>query len=345
MEHGQRERFHAVFVFYSQSWGDCSMASVRAARRIFRVSFFETLKNHVFLPAMQSESTISTATAHSTPAQGNPRSAMHSSMISDDSAARKPVKIGSVVLGGDRFVVIAGPCAIESSEQIAQTADIIGTAGAQVLRGGAFKARTSPYTFQGLGHDGVMYMRAAADAFGLPIITEVLSQRDIEEMEPHVDAFQVGSRNMDNTALLKELSQVRKPVLLKRGFAATIKEWLLAAEYLIAGGNDQVILCERGIRTFSDETRFTLDLAGAVLARQRSDLPVIVDPSHATGTPALIPAMAAATLAAGLDGLMVEVHPDPSTALSDAAQALHPVTFIAMMGQLRILAQACGRTL
>jgi 3-deoxy-7-phosphoheptulonate synthase len=294
---------------------------------------------------MQSDTTILSSKAHHPQEQGNqnrPTSAMNASSTE---AKGRVVSIGPVDVGADRFVVIAGPCAIESAEQITRTADIIGAAGAQVLRGGAFKARTSPYTFQGLGHDGVMYMRAAADARSLPIVTEVLSQRDIQMMEPYVDAFQVGSRNMDNTALLKELGQVRKPVLLKRGFAATIKEWLLAAEYLIAGGNSQVILCERGIRTFSDETRFTLDLAGAVLARQRCDLPVIVDPSHATGTPALIPAMAMATLAAGLDGLMVEVHPDPAAALSDAAQALNPAMFNAMMDQLRVLAPACGRSL
>ena len=248
-------------------------------------------------------------------------------------------------MGGERFVVIAGPCAIESSEQIRYTADIIRSVGAQVLRGGAYKARTSPHAFQGLGLDGVVLMRQAADLFSIPIVTEVLSQRDIEVMEPYVDAFQVGSRNMDNTALLKELGHVRKPILLKRGFAATINEWLLAAEYVMAGGNDQVILCERGIRTFSNETRFTLDLAGAVLAQQRSDLPVIVDPSHATGTPSLIPAMAYATLAAGLDGLMIEVHPDPSVALSDAEQALRPEAFSTLMGQINLIAQACGRTL
>jgi 3-deoxy-7-phosphoheptulonate synthase len=179
----------------------------------------------------------------------------------------------------------------------------------------------------------------------MPLVTEVLSQRDIETMEPYVDAFQVGSRNMDNTALLKELGALRKPVLLKRGFAATIKEWLLAAEYVRASGNDQIILCERGIRTFSPETRFTLDLAGAVYARQQGSFPVIVDPSHATGNPALIPSLAAATLAAGLDGIMVEVHPDPSTALSDADQALTPSQFSSMMRQLRLLAPACGRAI
>ncbi|MCZ7557187.1 MAG: 3-deoxy-7-phosphoheptulonate synthase [Bacteroidia bacterium] len=259
------------------------------------------------------------------------------------SMPRTRVRIGDVEFGGEEFIVIAGPCAVESREQISSAAQLVASRGARVLRGGAFKARTSPYTFQGLGLDGVHLMREAADQYGIRMITEVLSEKDVEEMEPYVDAFQVGSRNMDNTALLKELGHVSKPVMIKRGFAATIKEWLLAAEYVIVGGNEQVILCERGIRTFSNETRFTLDLAGAVLARQQTHLPVIVDPSHATGNPVLIPALAAATLAAGLDGLMVEVHPDPSIALSDADQALPPALFSEMMDQLHRVAEATGR--
>lgn len=258
---------------------------------------------------------------------------------------RARVQIRDIEIGGDRFVVIAGPCAIESETQIAETASLVSAHGAQVLRGGAFKARTSPYTFQGLGLEGVRLMRAAADHIGMPMITEVLSERDVESMEPFVDAFQVGSRNMDNTALLKMLGDVRKPILLKRGFAATIKEWLLAAEYIIVGGNEQVVLCERGIRTFSNETRFTLDLAGALFARQETQLPVVIDPSHATGNPRLIPSLAAATLAAGLDGLMVEVHPDPAQALSDGEQALPPDLFREMMELLSRLAPATGRFL
>jgi 3-deoxy-7-phosphoheptulonate synthase len=248
-----------------------------------------------------------------------------------------------VEIGGDGFVVIAGPCAVESDEQIQASADLVAAHGVQVLRGGAFKARTSPYTFQGLGLDGVKLMRIAADRRGLPMITEVLSEREVENMLPFVDAFQVGSRNMDNTALLKLLGQVDKPILLKRGFAATIKEWLLAAEYIVVGGNEQVVLCERGIRTFSNETRFTLDLAGALYARQQTRFPVVIDPSHATGNPQLIPPLAAATLAAGLDGLMVEVHPHPEAALSDADQALTPDLFANMMEQLRRFASAAGR--
>ncbi|MDX9759165.1 MAG: 3-deoxy-7-phosphoheptulonate synthase [Bacteroidota bacterium] len=260
-----------------------------------------------------------------------------------DTLPRTRVRIGDIEIGGDRFVVIAGPCAVESFAQIQDAADLVAEHGAHVLRGGAFKARTSPYTFQGLGLEGLRLMRAAADAHRMPIISEVLSEHDVEAMDEFVDAFQVGSRNMDNTALLKLLGQVTKPVLLKRGFAATISEWLLAAEYVIVGGNDQVVLCERGIRTFSNETRFTLDLAGAVYARQQTRLPVVVDPSHATGNPRLIPAMAAATLASGLDGLMVEVHPDPASALSDADQALSPERYRGMMEHLRLLSTVTGR--
>ncbi|MBR9979332.1 MAG: 3-deoxy-7-phosphoheptulonate synthase [Bacteroidetes bacterium] len=262
-----------------------------------------------------------------------------------DMLQRISVRIRDIDIGDQRFIVFAGPCAIESSEQIHATARLVTSQGAHILRGGAFKARTSPYTFQGLGLEGVRLMREAADAYNIPMITEVLSERDIEGMLEYVDAFQVGSRNMDNTALLKELGQLRIPILLKRGFAATIKEWLLAAEYITVGGNEQVILCERGIRTFSNETRFTLDLAGAVFARQQSRLPVIIDPSHATGNRSLIPALAAATLAAGLDGLMVEVHPDPASALSDADQALSPDLFRHMMEQLHQLSTVTGRPL
>ena len=263
----------------------------------------------------------------------------------NDYMPRLRVSIRDVEIGGDGFVVIAGPCAVESEAQIHESAALVAGHGIPVLRGGAFKARTSPYTFQGLGLDGVRLMREAADRQNLPMITEVLSERDVEGMLPYVDAFQVGSRNMDNTALLKLLGQVDKPVLLKRGFAATIKEWLLAAEYITVGGNEHVVLCERGIRTFSNETRFTLDLAGALYARQESHCPVIIDPSHATGNPRLIPPLAAATLAAGLDGLMVEVHPDPTAALSDADQALSPRLFSDMMEQLQRFAAAAGRPL
>jgi len=281
------------------------------------------------------DTTIDNGTAAGSPA---------SAPVQDRSSKTHLVRVGNEVLGGDTFIVIAGPCAVESDAQIHASAEIVAHAGARILRGGAFKARTSPHTFQGLGMDGVHLMRAAADKSGIPMITEVLSEKDIERMAPFVDAFQVGSRNMDNTALLKDLGSIRKPIMLKRGFAATIKEWLLAAEYIQVGGNDQVFLCERGIRTFADATRFTLDLAGAVLAKKESGLPVIVDPSHATGTPGLIPALSAATLAAGLDGIMVEVHHQPDQALSDAQQALSPAAFASIMDTLKVLAPALGKS-
>ncbi|MDH7514257.1 MAG: 3-deoxy-7-phosphoheptulonate synthase [Bacteroidota bacterium] len=269
----------------------------------------------------------------------------HSRILSrrKEGESRRIVHIGGVEIGGNGLVVIAGPCAVESSAQIRDTALFVASAGARVLRGGSFKARTSPYAFQGLGIEGVRMMREAADEAGLPMVTEILSEKDLPAMEPYVDAFQVGSRNMDNTALLKELGAVRKPVVLKRGFAATITEWLLAAEYILVGGNPNVILCERGIRTFSRDTRFTLDLAGAVLAHQRSSLPVIIDPSHATGKPDLVVPLAAAAVAAGLDGLMVEVHPHPSAALSDAEQALAPESFHEMMHRVAAVGEAVGR--
>ncbi len=273
-----------------------------------------------------------------------PKVSVSSAVAAPVNARKRTVSIGPAVLGGNSFIVIAGPCAVENSEQIRRTAMLVAEEGARVLRGGTYKARTSPHTFQGLGLEGVLMMREAADAAGLPMVTEVLSQFDLEDMEPYVDAFQVGSRNMDNTALLKDLGAIRKPVLLKRGFAATVKEWLLAAEYILVGGNSDVILCERGIRTFSNETRFTLDLAGAVLAHQLSELPVIVDPSHATGNPALIPALSAAVAAAGLDGLMIEVHPDPPAALSDSDQALSPDQFRGIMRRVADAARAAGRS-
>ncbi len=248
------------------------------------------------------------------------------------------VHIGDVPFGGKGFAVIAGPCAVESATMIHDAAQRVATLGADVLRGGAFKPRTSPYSFQGLGLDGLSMMREAADAQGIPLVTEVLSPELVEAMDPHVDAFQVGARNMQNMALLQALGETDKPVLLKRNFGATATEWLLAAEHIATAGNDRIILCERGIRSFGDETRFTLDIAGALWAQDRSRLPVIIDPSHAIGLPALIPRAAAATLAAGLDGLIVEVHPTPADALCDGSQALTPDQFDAMMADLETLA-------
>lgn len=245
------------------------------------------------------------------------------------------VQIGEVALGAGAFCVIAGPCAIESPDQIRRSANDVVAAGADVLRGGAFKPRTSPYSFQGLGLEGVEMMRQAADQAGLPLVTEVPSAARIAEMAPLVDAFQVGARNMHNFELLCALGQTDHPVLLKRSFGATLTEWLLAAEYIAESGNDRIVLCERGIRAWGDELRFTLDLAGAVWAKRRCRLPVVVDPSHATGCPELVPPLCRASCAAGLDGVMVEMHPDPSQARCDGDQALVPPQLELICEQLR----------
>jgi 3-deoxy-7-phosphoheptulonate synthase len=255
------------------------------------------------------------------------------------------VSIGDVAFGGDSFVVIAGPCAVESQALIEASADLVSNLGARVLRGGAFKPRTSPDSFQGLGLPGVSMMRQAARDFGLPIVTEVMSPAMVAEMEPLVDAFQIGARNMQNFALLEAVGRTNKTVLLKRNFGSTVTEWLMAAEYVAKAGNDAIILCERGIRSFGDETRFTMDLAGAMWAKQRSHLPVIVDPSHAIGLPELLEGAVAATAAAGLDGAMVEVHPDPTRARCDADQALTPQQFKALMARVSPVAHAVGRSI
>lgn len=253
------------------------------------------------------------------------------------------VRIGDVPFGGERFAVIAGPCAVEGRGQILDAARLVRAVGAGVLRGGAFKPRTSPYDFQGLGMHGIELLVEARAETGLPFVSEVMSPGMVEPLYPHVDGYQVGARNMQNYDLLKALADVDKPVVLKRGPAATVEEWLLAAEYLLAGGNDRVILCERGIRAFNSTTRFTLDLASMALVKRETHLPVIVDPSHATGEPALIAPMARAALAAGADGVMLEVHPDPASALSDGFQALRPDELDELMRQLRALAPAVGR--
>jgi 3-deoxy-7-phosphoheptulonate synthase len=241
--------------------------------------------------------------------------------------------------------VIAGPCAVESRAQFAAAAGIVQRAGAHLLRGGAFKPRTSPYTFQGHGRDALDVLRAVSAVSGLPVISEILDSGELERMMPCVDAFQVGARNMHNTALLKVLGRQPKPVLLKRGPAATVDELLLSAEFLAAGGNEQVILCERGIRTFETATRNTLDLNGVAWLKARSHLPVIVDPSHGTGRRELVIPLARAAAAVGADGLMVEVHPDPDTALSDGAQSLTPAGFVRLMAEIAPFVQAAGRTL
>jgi 3-deoxy-7-phosphoheptulonate synthase len=232
------------------------------------------------------------------------------------------VDVAGVKVGGHEIVVIAGPCSVESREQLLETAHAVKQAGASMLRGGAYKPRTSPYEFQGLGTEALKILREAREATGLPIVTEVMSTEDVDLICEHADMLQVGARNMQNYALLRRLAIVKKPVLLKRGPSATVKEWLLAAEYLLAGGNNQVILCERGIKTFETATRNTIDLASIALAKELSHLPVIADPSHGTGKQSLIGPVSRAAVAVGADGIIVEVHPCPERALSDGPQSL-----------------------
>ncbi|MGA7220530.1 MAG: 3-deoxy-7-phosphoheptulonate synthase [Candidatus Sulfotelmatobacter sp.] len=247
---------------------------------------------------------------------------------------RTVVKIGGVAIGDEGVVVIAGPCSVESPEQLLSTAHAVKKAGATMLRGGAYKPRTSPYDFQGLGLEALKILREAREQTGLPVVTEVMSTEDVEIICEHVDMLQVGARNMQNFALLRRLATIGKPVLLKRGPSATVKEWLLAAEYLLSGGNSQVVLCERGIKTFETEMRNTFDLAAVALARDLSHLPVIADPSHGTGKQSLIAAVSRAAVAVGADGLIIEVHPCPERALSDGAQSLDFAGFEKVMGGL-----------
>jgi 3-deoxy-7-phosphoheptulonate synthase len=246
------------------------------------------------------------------------------------------VRVGTHAVGRD-FTLIAGPCAVESEEQTVETARRVKEAGAHMLRGGAFKPRTSPRSFQGLGEEGLRILARAREETGLPVVTEVMDARQIDLVASMADVLQVGSRNMQNFTLLKELGHVDRPVLLKRGMSATLDEWLGAAEYVVGGGNDQVILCERGIRTFETCTRNTLDLSVVPVARQRSGLPVIVDPSHATGRADLIRPMSLAAVAAGADGLIVEVHPDPASAASDREQQLPPDVFLDLAREVQRL--------
>jgi 3-deoxy-7-phosphoheptulonate synthase len=245
------------------------------------------------------------------------------------------VDVGGVKIGGPDLVVIAGPCSVESREQILETARAVKAAGAHMLRGGAYKPRTSPYDFQGLGAEGLRLLEEASEETGLPIVTEVMGVEDLDAVVEYADVLQVGARNMQNYPLLRRLATVPRPILLKRGPSATIKEWLLAAEYLLSGGNPNVVLCERGIKTFDSELRNTLDLAGVALAKELCHLPVLVDPSHATGRRSLVPAAARAAVAIGADGLIVEVHPCPERALSDGPQSLDLQGFAAMMQGLR----------
>ncbi len=253
------------------------------------------------------------------------------------------VRIGDLEIGGDSFAVIAGPCSVETPEQTLASARAAKAAGAGAIRAGAFKPRTSPYDFSGLGQEGLRILRSVGDELGLPVVTEVMDAADVEMVVEAADALQIGARNMQNYTLLRAVSRVRKPVLLKRGMAAKIDELLLAAEYLLAGGNEQVVLVERGIRTFETATRNTLDLNAIPYIKQRSHLPVLVDPSHGTGVRDFVTPMALAAAACGADGILVEVHENPPAALSDGAQSLYPEQFADLMGRLRPVADAVGR--
>ncbi len=255
------------------------------------------------------------------------------------------VRVGGVEIGGAAFVVIAGPCAVEGLEQTEAAASAVRAAGAHLLRGGVFKPRTSPYAFQGLGEPGLRILWEVGRRYGLPIVAEVMEIAQIPLMLEYADVLQVGARNMQNFSLLRALGKVRRPILLKRGFCATVQEWFLAAEYLLDGGNDQVILCERGIRTFEPDLRNTLDLSSVALAKMQTRLPVVVDPSHATGNRDLVIPMSLAAAASGADGLLIEVHPRPEEALCDGRQALPPGMFRDLMRRLPPVLEAVGRSL
>jgi 3-deoxy-7-phosphoheptulonate synthase len=255
------------------------------------------------------------------------------------------VRLDDVRIGGDEVVVMAGPCSAESDEQVHATAAAVKRAGAKVLRGGAFKPRSSPYSFQGLGEDGLRMLRDAATAHNLKLVSEVMDASQIDVVARYADILQVGARNMQNFSLLRELGHAQKPVFLKRGISATIEEWLLSAEYVLSGGNMDVILCERGIRTFETYTRNTLDISAIPIVKKLSHLPVFVDPSHGTGRRDKVAPMARAAVAAGADGLIIEVHVDPDHALSDGAQTMFPSQFDRLMAELRIIAPAIGRTI
>jgi len=253
------------------------------------------------------------------------------------------VKVKDVVIGGKEVVVMAGPCVLENEKQIFETARYVKASGVKILRGGAFKPRTSPYSFQGLGEEGLKLLAQAGKETGLPVVTEVMSVNQVDLVTKYTDIFQVGARNMQNFVLLKELGKTKKPILLKRGMSATIEETLLSAEYILSQGNYEVILCERGIRTFENYTRNTLDLSAIPAFKRLSHLPIIVDPSHATGKWRLVSPMTKAAIAAGADGLLIEVHPDPKSSLSDGAQTLRFDTFTQLMREIKPIIQAMGR--
>jgi len=255
------------------------------------------------------------------------------------------VKIGGVEIGGRRIAVIAGPCAVESEAQVEAAAAAVKAAGATLLRGGAFKPRTSPYSFQGMEDAGLKLLENAGRHVGLPVVTEIMDPHDIDLVAEHADMLQVGARNAQNFSLLRRLGKVKKPVLLKRGMSTRLEEFMMAAEYILSAGNPNVVLCERGIRTFETATRNTLDLTAVPLLKQWTHLPVVVDPSHGTGIWSLVMPMALAAVAAGADGLLIEVHPSPETALSDGPQQLRPERFAELMTALKAVAEAVGRTL
>ena len=255
------------------------------------------------------------------------------------------VQVGNAALGSDKIGIIAGPCSVESQAQIVEVAKAVESSGACALRGGAFKPRTSPYSFQGLAQDGIKLLLEAKQLTGMPIVTEIMSTDNIAMFEEYVDVIQIGARNMQNFDLLKQVGRTKKPVLLKRGLSSTIEEWLMSAEYIMAEGNEQVILCERGIRTFETFTRNTLDLSAILAIKSVSHLPVVVDPSHACGKAWMVERMSMAAIAAGADGLLIEVHNDPQNALCDGAQSITPTEFDGLMGKLRTMAQCVGRTI
>jgi len=255
------------------------------------------------------------------------------------------VKVKDVVVGGKEVIIMAGPCVVENEKQIFETARYVKAAGAKILRGGAFKPRSSPYSFQGLGEEGLKLLAQAGEETGLAVVTEVMSVNQIELVGKYTDIFQVGARNMQNFVLLKELGKIKKPILLKRGMSASLEELLLSAEYILSQGNYEVILCERGIRTFENYTRNTLDLSAVPALKRLSHLPIIVDPSHATGRWRLVSPMSKAAIAVGVDGLIIEVHPDPKSSLSDGAQTLKLDTFAQLMKEIKPIVQAIGREL
>lgn len=253
------------------------------------------------------------------------------------------VRVGSVAIGGEAIVFIAGPCAVESREQIVETAKAVKQAGAHMLRGGAYKPRSSPYSFQGMAEEGLKLLAEARDATGLPVVTEVMAPEQVATVAQYADMLQIGARNMQNFPLLQEVGKCDHPVLLKRGISATVEEWLMAAEYLLSSGNSRVVLCERGIRTFETATRNTTDINAIPVVKRLSHLPVLVDPSHSTGKNEYIESVSRAAIAAGADGLLIEVHPHPEEALSDGAQSIRPADFTELVGHVRRIAAAVGR--